>query len=86
MWVRMLAYEQSGGAYVGTCRAAFDGSYYSTIHESLGGFKTTFSKPGWYPRTGDSGAVVQWELCLFELSPRKPKRLERVRQCGACLQ
>ena len=86
MWVRMLAYEQSGGSYVGTWRSIFDSTYYSTIHESLGGFKTTFSKPGWYPRTGDSGAVVQWELCLFELSPRKPKRLERVRQCGACFQ
>ena len=58
MWVRMLAYEQSGGAYVGTWRATFDGSYYSTIHESLGGFKTTYTKPGWYPRTGDYGALA----------------------------
>ena len=57
MWVRMLAYEQSGGAYVGTWRSTFDSTYYSTIHESLGGYKTTYTKPGWYPRTGDYGAL-----------------------------
>ena len=57
MWVRMLAYEQSGGAYVGTWRSTFDSTYYSTIHESLGGYKTTYTKPGWYPRTGNYGAL-----------------------------
>lgn len=64
MWVRMLAYEQSGGAYVNTWRRTFDHSYYSMIYYELGDGKTTYSKPGWYPKNGvndaldDSGIVI----------------------------
>ena len=64
MWARMLAYEQSGGAFVSTWQATFNHSYYSSIYYGLGSYKTTYSKPGWYSRgTGydsldDSGIIV----------------------------
>ena len=64
MWVRILAYEQSGGRFVGTWRSTFSHSYYSEIRDELGGEKTTYTKPGWYPQDGsyaalnDSGIVI----------------------------
>lgn len=58
MWVRMLSYEQSGGNYVDTWRSIFNHSYYSQIYYELAPGKTTYTKPGWYPRTGNYGALA----------------------------
>ena len=58
MWVRMLSYEQSGGNFVDSWRRIFNHSYYSQIYYELAPGKTTYTKPGWYPRTGDYGALA----------------------------
>ena len=63
-WVHMLEYENSGGRYVGFWRSIFDHSDYSSIKDSLGGYRTVYSKPGWmdggrYGEILDDGGIVK---------------------------
>ncbi len=63
-WTHMLAYMQSGGAYVDAWKAAFDHSARSFIREALGNARVVYSKPGWIrenerrPNTYDDAAIV----------------------------
>ena len=62
-WTHMLSYSASNGRFVGTWKRIFDHSYYSAIHDRLGGYRTTYSKPGWmeggrYGTITDDAAVV----------------------------
>ena len=66
MWVRMLAYEQSNGANVGTWRALFGDTQWTPIaYELRGNENIVYSKPGWYSGGGayqtlsDSGIIVR---------------------------
>ena len=46
-WVNMLAYSNSKGKHVAYWKRTFNHSYMSSIHDALGSYRTTYSKPGW---------------------------------------
>lgn len=56
-WTHMLEYENSGGRYVGFWRSIFNHSDMSVIKDSLGGYRTVYSKPGWM-EGGWSGTIL----------------------------
>lgn len=56
-WVNMLAYSHSRGAYVKFWRKTFSHSDMSVIHDALGGYRKTYSKPGWM-YSGEFGTVL----------------------------
>lgn len=64
MWTKILAYEESGGKYVGQWRKMYNKSDYSFIREAISGSNTVYSKPGWmfsgnYGTIHDDAAIVK---------------------------
>lgn len=58
IWTRILAYEQSGGKYVGNWRSLFGSNNYSPIADELrGDHAAVYAKPGWYPLGSEYGTL-----------------------------
>ena len=54
-WINMLAYSNSKGKHVGYWKRTFDHSHMSSIHDALGKYRTTYTKPGWMTGGGPYG-------------------------------
>ena len=70
-WLNMLQYSESGGRYVGTWKSLFNHSDYSSIHERLGGYRNTYSKPGWMDYGTWSGPITNDAALVDDRNGRK---------------
>ena len=72
MWAKMLAYEESDGAYVGRWRSTFNNSYMSFIHDGLlTSASAVYSKPGWMEQTGSEYDTYCDSAIVVDTSGRK---------------
>ena len=65
VWMKIRAYEISGGWYVGQWHRMFNHSTSSCIQEALGSWEWVYSKPGWYPQVEGyaalNDAAIVWD-------------------------